>query len=129
MCLVTLQKRVKIAKTDIPVFKILEKHGNGGFRSPYQGMRYKLGKLYQAEIRSSATGMYCSGSDRVAYQHEKNKIFYNRGLHAYTTIDAARYGKYSGMYIMNAVIPAGSRYYVNKVGMVVSNQLKVIGKI
>lgn len=117
MCLITNQKRAKIAKEDIICYKVIL-NKNGRLLSPYQEYRWYKNKLTSIDEFTCTT-----------YNIWKNVY---KGLHACTSIDRAKWSiKFtwgSNIQIHESTIPKGSKYYISIDGKeIVSNQM-ILGK-
>lgn len=106
------------ASKDMIVYKVLviEKHRFGKTRlvSPYRGFRYKPGKTYHAELGITITNY---------------SLIINEGLHCFDNI--AKAGEYANnliksVAIVPAIIPEGTRYYMNESMEIVTEKLKII---
>lgn len=120
-------KRKKIAKSDISVFKIVD--GNS-LRSYYRGFPYTLGGEYFQDLT-------VLGKDRSEF------VSITKGFHSYDTHEVKLHITPKGVYAINnlenilglfhnvakleCIVPAGSTYYKNSCGEIVSDKLKVIG--
>jgi hypothetical protein len=125
----------KVAEQDIVCYKILKKFNGEHYMAPYRGTDYKLDELYKSDLDVDHDSRY-----RLADV--------GRGLHSCVTLDGAEElakqlilgnGEYYlrsmrlEFVICEAVIPAGSEYYVgdfeNTCDSYASNALKVIKEI
>lgn len=134
MCLILDEKtRVKIAKEDIKVFKILSPQLRSIF---YGGFQYEKGKLYETEILPSTQRVWSAFADTDEhYLTSKYGNFrYNRtGLKAFgqgfhsslNKENIEEVIKSSDKRLFNATIPKGARYYVGGTGLVISNKIIV----
>lgn len=123
MCLVTEQKRVKIAKEDIPVYKALR----SDLTTIYQtGFQYKLGKMNETTITEVVDDNFYGNGDSYYYERARDRgkeiHFYAEGFHTFTTLEEAK-KNCSEFTIVAGIIPKGARYYTNKFNMAVSNKL------
>lgn len=126
MCLYTRQKRAKIAKKDIPCYKLF-KIKNTHILSIYQEYRYYINRLEFIP----KFGIFQRNGDKII----------NDGLHAFLSIDTTKRYRVAGgpgrgarvLYpyewiIYNAIIPKGSKYYIGVDGDIVSNQIMITGR-
>ena len=141
MCLVTKQRRAKIAKKDITCYKRL----HPDLRSYYQNFKYSVGVLVTRELRVEynikdwfpldshvaivyGDPMYMKGSfmfsDRNEILRTKSANQISDGLHASLSID-----RIGGVSVYEFVIPAGSEYFIDKTGLIVSNQIMLVNDI
>lgn len=108
MCLYSKTNIPKIAKKDIKVYKILGKIDKK-FLTPYRS--YRMNEGYHYIQTGKKFGVFLS-SGMYPYRIEK-------GLHAYTTLNAAIDQKYHGLIsqiIVEMIIPKGSEYFIDKIG-------------
>ena len=114
---------MKIAKTDIQVYKILKKYQSWMFKrtqyvSPYYNFKYKLNKVYNSNL--------C-----VEFLEKTNGLQIQKGLHSFINFEEANFYRANASLgglpwiICKAVIPKGSFYYINEGGEIVSDKLKV----
>ena len=133
MCLITEQKKPKIAENDMIVYKVLK----ASLYTPYQSFRYELGELYETTIKNSTEWTAFDLKDAEwlndHYPKWKDGDFcaitelkcIGQGFHS--TLEPERLfnvAHYEGE-IYECTIPKGSEYYVNATGMCVSNQIIV----
>lgn len=123
MCLITKQKKPKIAKEDIIVYKVLVNYGNR-LHSPYQWYLYKLNELVTIDKFG------------IDYSRINTKLFFiYEGLHSYISKELAFKEQKSWVPIENisvyeGIVPKGSEYYVSKDRTeLVSNNLIIKRKI
>ena len=119
---------LKIASEDIKVFKIIEKFENN-IISAYKGFRYKIGQLYETEIRLTET--FSSAFIQQGFHSYSNECRLERDC-TYLEQPAFRimfkgsrldgFSKVS-YYKVNCIIPKGSQYYENEFGEIVSNKI------
>ena len=140
MCLVTKIKKVKIAKRDITVWKILNEDLSTIFQENFQYNKGELvkssfsydhqdghWKVFNNNIRKKLNDKY----PRWSFKH-KGMMCIARGLHSVLTKkDAIRYSneglsKFFNAKVFKAVIPKGSEYYKDGFGQIVSNQLIIL---
>jgi len=95
MCLGTRQKRAKIAKADMIVYKHLKSIDNNNFLTSYRYSQVKIGQIYKSELDKPDS----DGNIEV-------------GLHSFVNVnDAEMTAKYWCETLVKCVIPKGSRYY------------------
>lgn len=126
MCL-DIRKNTKIhtASKDITVFKRLLSD-NGKYLSPYYGGIYRLNKTKSVPAfggYSENTGKLLKFTSEVP---EGIKSIEN-GLHAYRSIDAARYN-WNSYNLIRCIIPKGTPYIVAK-GEIVSLKLRPVNEV
>lgn len=106
------------ASGDMRVYKVLyikkNRFGKTRLVSPLMGFRYKPGKTYHAEL----------GITKTAYS-----LIIMEGLHCFDNI--ARAGEYADnlmktVVIVPAIIPEGTRYYMNESMEIVTEKLKIM---
>lgn len=135
MCLITDQLTAKIATEDIVVFKALKKVNKESARSYMSstGFTYTLGETYRTEIKDS-----CDWTPL----DERNRNFLNRhhpkwysentnvlkcigqGFHAAKTPNRMKgFDGSNGESIYQGTIPAGSEYFEDGDGLIVSNSI------
>lgn len=135
MCLITNKKRVKIAKEDISVFKLLKNNMTSLLFNKFQ---YISGDLNGTKIKKSLYRECFDGVEKEAllkidkgFMKSDKFISIGAGFHSSLTEDRLEkaYDKIERKYyeyeIFKATIPKGSRYYVSPTGLVVSNQIIV----
>jgi hypothetical protein len=140
MCLITEQKKAKIANEDIVCYKTMDVSSEGVLYSPYMGFNYELNKVYKERLCFSHTG--CSFDDLTdeKYKGPEYYKFYadcgdasialkklglieiGEGFHAALTKKRLSIKKI-GKKIFQCKIPKGSRYYTDATGLIVSNQI------
>lgn len=122
---------IRVAESDIPVEKVLR--GDDGFvHSPvYTGHFWKLGVEYSVALGEPHLSKYDFGTFVVESGfHSCREISQD----SYSWLSVSVLGNYEmfyhhfNEYIYSAVIPSGSRYYVNEHGEYVSDRLRIIGK-
>ena len=147
MCWVGKIEDIHIAKEDIEVKKVLMARGNdvpGSFVSPYRNVPYKFDVIYEATI-----------TPHHPHHPDDGTIMINAGLHCYSAkCDSSTYKSVHGRItviniyllrtfegtreshnyvadvfrkpvLMKCIIPAGTTYYENKRGEIVSEKLIV----
>lgn len=137
MCLITLNKRVKIAKQDIVCYKRMSVFNNRLFSS-IRRFPYELGKSYVTTLYptseyifgkhiypDSAVMMhYFPNSDFVTWVLNKKPLIISEGFHAYTTIDRISMDElHYDEVIVQMTIPKGARYYTDATGLIVANKI------
>ena len=114
----------RTAVNDIQVYKILKERKTRIFNrikyvSPYYKFKYKLNKVYQSELELDSQTL-----DGV--------LMIEKGLHSFINLQHAEYYRAVGgpccetWIIFKAIIPKGSTYYINEIGEIVSNKLKIV---
>ncbi len=135
MCLITTQKKASIAKEDILVFKLLSPTSSFDAKSPFHEHTYSLYKRQdtvitedtdwttfdEIDIRWLDTNYpnWCEGENselKCFGQGFHSAISYERLVDRYAFIDT----------VYECIIPAGSEYYKNDTGLVISNAIIVI---
>lgn len=136
MCLITDQKKPKIAEEDMTVYKILLK-SMGTYSTMFELFKYDLNVLYETTIKKSSDISCLDDIDEDALkktfgQWKKNPklIAYGQGYHSAYEAERLKSlaNEFDGV-IMECVIPKGSKYYDNISGLVVSNQLIVVKEV
>lgn len=128
MCWRSSSKPIKmVAENDIPVQKVL-KNLCGSLLSPVYSCVWKIGEVKECEIGKVGFDGWKEfylgkGFHSCEHIYKKEWNFRNSSdrLLFYTDFS-------SNECIYDAVIPAGSEYYVNKFGDYVSNRLKIVGR-
>jgi hypothetical protein len=138
MCFIAKRQPYKVAKEDIPVWKILEKD----YKSAYQGFQYREGVLYtQRMYEVKKTKQYVGGFDCVSSEYLSNisnghdwgferlpeLIYIDRGFHSITDKMRGqkvirRYGIKNSI-LVEFIIPKGSKYYEDGTHLCVSNRI------
>lgn len=110
--------REQRASIDMEVYKILsvEKSifGKTKFISPCIGFCYKPGKVYHSKLGITQTNY---------------SLAIDEGLHCFQNMTSA--GIYADSFrrpyaIVPAIIPEGTRYYINEDGEIVTEKLKIV---
>lgn len=137
MCWIGTQTEPLIAETDIRVKKVLEKIVNRRtghilkIRSPFLEFEYELGTLYESDIKGKVTyGFSAIEINKGFHSYREDVLFIrpeiDKGIHVKSTPQSAQihlqYYRY-GCEVYDAVIPAGSEYYENSFGELVSNKI------
>lgn len=142
MCLITTKRKVKIARTDIKVWKLVRTD----YTSLFQEFQYEKDKLNKTIITLLGPNNIWSAFDSVdvrwlnehhpywtniVYDDMKDKseklICINRGFHATLTkkrLGSIDYIKRNGIAV-KCTIPAGAEYYKDETNCIVSNQIIV----
>ena len=134
MCLITEQKKAKIAKKDIKVYKEVEIYSNI-ISSMVQGFQYIIGKKYSTELTPKPVSglrigidfkvqdeivamaypqVFCAYGYRIT-TNDNIKVI-SEGFHSFKT-------KARSYYNAICIIPKGSEYFEDKTGLIVSNQI------
>lgn len=139
MCLLFHKNnRIRVATKDIVVYKLIQH--NVGFNgisflsSPFMGMKWSLNELHETEITilpevSSSFDNY----DRINAEKKwgKENIWSaKKGFHSSKT--KKRISEYASIYgntrVNKAIIPKGAKYITGIDGLMVSDQLILIGE-
>ena len=127
-----------IAKSDIPVFKVMELNVKDILTSYYIGKIYDLNVLYYNNIGiphyENVTDEYHIFAGIHSYHHSldiiKYPCIYRIGRKDEYIIDdyLRGFSRFHGKktVIVKGIIPEGSEYYINKHGEIVSNQIKLL---
>lgn len=139
MCLITTQAKPTIAEQDIIVYKALQ-NINDELHPPYYGVgsfHYKINKTYATTIMEDKDDRCCYDDLDQVYLNNNHEgwqcggapglFYYGKGYHSANTIE--RLDKEPMYNIYECIIPAGSEYYSNPTGLMVSNKIIVTGKI
>lgn len=131
MCWITYVRSLAephYAETDMKVCKIVRLRrkwfGRTVFEAPFygSGFKYKLNKVYYQEIMD--VFRLITGEDKFQYQT------INIGLHCFALNEAAiRYLAGSWNYnliLVKAVIPEGTKYFINEYGEIITERLKIL---
>ena len=142
MCLITTQKIPFIADKDIVCYKALSEVGGLLWAIHRDSFSYNLGVLYETKILKAAEydrrfvfdvednkalerdGL--SVQDRISRMDELGYVSYGPGFHS--AQEPERFVKNDPNDIYECIIPAGSEYYVNPSGLMVSNKIKIVKK-
>lgn len=131
MCLYTIQTKIRIAKKDIPVYKVLETEPDTeGLLSLYRYEEYKLGELKLASI--GVMGRPYPDVRILPNFSTACKVYIiNQGLHSFTSLRKAEMAKrpWNNATVFKAIIPKGSEYICGIHGDIVSNQLVVLKEL
>jgi hypothetical protein len=135
MCLAVKKgTRVKTAKEDIVVYKLLAEDDNI-YKSPYQHVEWKIGETKEEEIQVEKEER-CFFDDKdetdnglcnyYITESDKNKFtFYSKGLHSVGSIERAKVSQRDHI-IVKCIIPKNSKYYHNVSDLYVSNKLTIV---
>jgi len=124
MCLVTTDATIRIAKTNMIVYKIGAMSPKGKyFYSEMQEYRYTLGELNSCDIsKPENDGLYYDVISSEYYEEMPNKQYISRGFHS-----ARKKERFVHSYfftdVVKCTIPKGSQYIKDKTGLIVSNQI------
>jgi hypothetical protein len=121
-----------IAAEDLIVYKVLSVPSPDYFCSIYRSFGYKVGQLYKTKITRSTNGTVFDSRDDIAYDNfdPKELIFIKQGFHsANKKLRLSHEVDDDTKVLVECIIPKGSKYYTNRTGCVVSNQIIVTGKI
>ena len=145
MCLITTTRKVKIAKRDIIVWKIMVEESDKVLYSPYQGFRYVKGRKYKAKITETKDYQwrcfddtdedwllehYPNWTDRakIDSNYDGKLMCFQKGFHsALNKKRLTHINECNDYTTVKCIIPKGSEYYKDTTGCIVSNQIKVIG--
>lgn len=136
MCLITKQTEPFIATEDMTVYKVVRLD-----RTPinYGGITYRDGDIITADIersnRPKAHDPIVSehynidlGAYTLIPQLERNNLYaYGPGIHVYMSKERA-----NALYIpvlLECIIPAGTKYYIDETGLGVTEKLIVVGEV
>jgi hypothetical protein len=138
MCLVTTQKKPKVAKKNITVYKALNVDNNGFIRAVFQhGYHYELGKLNSTKIKvntyfdecfdkqADICFLYTTGFHSSDAIDNGDAISISEGFHSAKT-EARLFdicNNDNEVKIFKCTIPSGALYYEDFSGLVVSNEI------
>ena len=130
MCLVTRQRKPKILKRDLKVYKVLKE---GGY-SKYTNFCWTPKELCKENIHTTGNRgkdmKYCDSKAMDVYWRLSGCIEIDRGFHACCTKERAR--KLLAMFgfteesVCEFLIPKGSEVYYDCTGLVVANQMMML---
>ena len=138
MCWRGDQVKPLIAETDIKVKKVLKKVINRRtghllkIMSPFLAFDYELDTLYESDIklviRSGLYGICGVEINKGFHSYQEDVLFImDKGIHVKSTPQSAQmplqYYHQHDCEIYDAIIPAGSEYYENSFGELVSNKI------
>ena len=122
MCWVSAKKPVMlIADKDIPVKKILSVQ-DGKLCSPVQHAEWKLNVVYKTALQSipeHINNWYLNYGFHSCSAIYTDPVFWRNAL----GVMIFKHEEYDSVY--DAIIPKGSKYYVNESGDYISNQLMI----
>ena len=140
MCLVTNQKKAKILKEDLTVYKIVVNRNGKIYAWMYDDYQYEVNKLYKQSmsvdnIPGSVMDEWVYYAYNIKTKNWKNSKFkkyrnlnhIHEGFHSSLTIE--RLGNVNETAIYRCVIPKGSEVFKDKTGLIVSNQIILKEKI
>ena len=131
MCLVTKQKRVKVLKEDLVVYKLLEERNNELSAWMYCFI-YEIGVLYVQEMKvDNDSDSYHDDEVSEAYNFTQAEFqtatmdmtHVHEGFHFATSEN--RLIDYEAV-LCECIVPKGSRVYFDKTGLGVANQIKIV---
>lgn len=141
MCLITTQKVPFIADRDIVCYKAIRERGGLLWAIHQDHFRYDIDVLYETEIQeiktgdrvfafdrtdSMALGIYGLYDKKLQKMDELGYVSYGPGFHSAQKPE--RFVENDPDDIYECIIPAGSEYYVNPSGLMVSNKIKIVKK-
>lgn len=130
MCLQLKRKtkeepKLKTARKDITIYKVVEEVKKGIYFSPYYDFQYKLGKKNKRIELEPQYAYTISGID-----NRELHFYYGiyEGYHAYKTLKKARFIKEKMDFANNPVIlkgniPQGEKYLTNDKGEIVASNI------
>ena len=111
MCLITNERRERIAECDIPCYKVLVEYGVNKYRTP------TIGALVPDDVLDGTRLMVASGDEEI---HLDFGCYSVGGgfIHSYAELTLAEIKTYSLGYraLFKCVIPKGERYLVSSDG-------------
>ena len=115
-----------IAENDIRVYKTLVESKNypDGSHKVKPGQYVTPHRLFPIEFDSTGKFVY-KKTPMVTNVTEWNAVIVNEGLHSYYKINATLTPRERDSIMCDAIIPAGSKYYIGSDDDIVSNQLIV----
>ena len=138
MCLVTEQKKAKILKKDLTVYKIVTEYGGeiyGWLRDDY---KYEIGKLHEEKLVANkktgsitdyiASEAYNKNSEDIHWRYRNDLTHIHEGFHSALILKRLSGLSFNDT-IYECVIPKGSKVFKDKTGLIVSNQIILKEKI
>ena len=128
MCLVTKQRKAKIAKKDIVCYKLLADY----LSSIYFACSYRKGVLMRTDlqvhkaVKGDMNECFDNSCYKLYYPYTGQTNIISQGFHAALSVKRLK-GK--GWSIYEFLIPAGSEYFIDKTGLIVSNQIILVNDI
>lgn len=133
MCLITEQKVALIAENDIECFKkvIIIKDS---ITSAFYNFKWEYNKIFKTKIvvktikLDSKSCFYDIASSDYYMTHFSSELLQSisEGFHSFLNVRSVGEFERLGATIVNAIIPKGSEYFVDKTGLIVSNQLIIL---
>jgi len=142
MCLVTYQKKPVVATEDIVCFKIVRHCCDlltTDFYSYYYKFKWYIGKLYITEL-SFVTGLdyySCNFYDAISddFYNDKHRLSFlerlvevSDGFHAMLDFNRANLEN-DNRILAECLIPKGSLIFTDATGLIVSNQMIMLGEV
>ena len=125
MCLQTIWKKPKIAKTNKTVYKVMYIYGAKEASSQFSRFKYFLNQLYTCDIKEIDDN--CSYDDIALRWKNDLRIEYKsigEGFHSfYKKRMCDDMINVNNLSFYKCIIPKGSKYYEDGTGLVVSNQI------
>lgn len=133
MCLLTTQKKAKIAKMDLVTYKMIDLIGDEIIPTFQGGKPYEIGKLNKTEIKESPNGTSFDYEDLEFYKNKKGVKYIVQGFHSSVKIDILKETlekyKWDKSHLYLCIIPKGSQYYTGYKGLTVSDKIIIIRKL
>lgn len=130
MCLITDQLTPLLAEKDMTVYKAL----SYSMLSPYEWFEYELGKLYETKLGESQNKhsydweMTDAIIDKYGIDWKLNNKVIAIGPGFHSVLTPERLKEEINKLIVECTVPAGSQYYLDLSGCIVSNKI-IINKV
>lgn len=136
MCLITRQKKAKILKKDLIVYKCLNQREDGTFNSYFQSdFVWLKNYLYQISylnpilrtnnFENHGIWYYADSMANNKYRGISQTYYITYGFHACLTRKRCNQLKYNSI-IKEFLIPKGSKVFYDATGLIVSNQMMLL---
>ena len=122
----------RVAQEDIPVYKVVEKYGEG-FCSLYYKYHYEIGNEYSIramnltfEIETMKIEDAFHSYSTECWMDLNGRSLDIRSISGQRVICSLEKRYLDNIYKLNCVIPKGATYYLNRHGEYASNQIRVM---
>jgi len=127
MCLITEQTKPEITTKDIVVWKVLKNMLSITFPAKWTRGKLKRAKLNWKNSICPDSRAFFDNRSYDAYRDTTEFIIVSTGLHAFCTKNRNPFCmEFNNYKLHKMLIPAGSKIFKDKTGLIVSNQMILI---
>ena len=131
MCLITRQKKAKILKKDLIIFKTVNVYNDviqSVCQSHFKWIANKLEKvnLNIKSVHNTKDRFYTDEGTQKIYEKLSQCVSISEGFHAALTPDRPICIEWDYVEVKEFLIPAGSEVFYNATGLIVSNQMMML---